>query len=116
VLLVGIIGNISAGILAGPMMVGYMRMIKTDDEGGKIEIGDVFKGFDDFIPALLAVLVGGIAVGIGFMLCIIPGLLVMAVVPPRLPGRRRRERTASTRSSAPGKPSRKTCSAPSCAR
>lgn len=81
VLLVGIIGNISAGILAGPMMVGYMRMIKTDDEGGKIEIGDVFKGFDDFIPALLAVLVGGIAVGIGFMLCIIPGLLIMAVVP-----------------------------------
>jgi len=81
VLLVGIIGNISFGILAGPMMVGYMRMIKVEDEGGKAEIGDVFKGFDDFVPALLAVLVGGIVVGIGFMLCVIPGLVIMAVVP-----------------------------------
>jgi hypothetical protein len=81
VLLVGIVSNISFGILAGPMMVGYMRMIKVEDEGGKAEIGDVFKGFDDFVPALLAVLVGGIVVGIGFMLCIIPGLLIMALVP-----------------------------------
>ena len=81
ILLVGIIGNISFGILAGPMMVGYMRLIKIEDEGGKAEIGDVFKGFDDFVPAMLAVLVGGIVVAIGFMLCIIPGLLIMALVP-----------------------------------
>lgn len=81
VLLVAIIGNVSFGLLAGPMLVGYMRMIKIEDEGGKAEIGDVFKGFDDFVPALLAVLVGGIAVAIGFMLCVIPGLLIMAVVP-----------------------------------
>jgi hypothetical protein len=81
VLLVGIIGNISFGILAGPMMVGYMRMIKIEDEGGKAEIADVFKGFDDFVPALLSVLVGGLLVAVGFMLCIIPGLLIMALVP-----------------------------------
>jgi uncharacterized membrane protein len=81
VLLVAIIGNISFGLLAGPMMVGYMRMIKIEDEGGKAEIGDVFKGFDDFVPALLAVLVSGLIVGVGFMLCILPGLLIMALVP-----------------------------------
>jgi len=80
-LLVVIIGNVSFGILAGPMMVGYMRLVRIEDEGGKPGIGDVFKGFDDFVPALLAVLVGGIIVGVGFVLCVIPGLLIMALVP-----------------------------------
>lgn len=80
-LLVMIIGNVSFGILAGPMMVGYMRLVRIEDQGGKAEIGDVFKGFDDFVPALLAVLVGGIVVGVGFVLCVIPGLLIMALVP-----------------------------------
>ncbi len=80
-LLTAIIGNVSLGLLAGPMFVGYMRLVKIEDEGGKASIGDVFKGFDDFVPALLAVLVGGIVVGVGFMLCIIPGVLIMALVP-----------------------------------
>ena len=80
-LLIGIVGGATAGLLTGPMMVGYMRMIKREDEGFKAEIADVFKGFDDFVPALLAVLLSSIIVGIGFMLCVIPGLLIMALVP-----------------------------------
>ena len=80
-LLIDIVGGVSAGLLTGPMMVGYMRMIKREDEGTKAEIADVFKGFDDFVPALLAVLVSSIIVGIGFMLCLIPGFLIMALVP-----------------------------------
>jgi uncharacterized membrane protein len=80
-LLVGIVGGVSAGLLSGPMMVGYMRMVKAEDEGGKAEIADVFKGFDDFVPALLAVLLSSIMVSIGFMLCILPGLLIMALIP-----------------------------------
>lgn len=80
-LLIGIVGGATAGLLTGPMMVGYMRMIKREDEGTKAEIADVFKGFDDFVPALLAVLLTSIIVGIGFMLCILPGLLIMALVP-----------------------------------
>jgi hypothetical protein len=80
-LLMGIVGGVSAGLLSGPMLVGYMRMIKTEDEGGKVEIADVFKGFDDFVPALLAVLLSSIIVSIGFMLCILPGLLIMGLIP-----------------------------------
>lgn len=80
-LLIGIVGGVTAGLLTGPMIVGYMRMIKREDEGTKAEIADVFKGFDDFVPALLAVLMSSILVGIGFMLCVIPGLLIMALVP-----------------------------------
>jgi len=80
-LLVGVVGGVTAGLLTGPMAVGYMRMIQKEDEGGKVEIADVFKGFDDFVPALLAVLLSSIAVSIGFMLCVLPGLLIMALVP-----------------------------------
>jgi uncharacterized membrane protein len=79
--LIAVVGGASAGLLSGPMLVGYMRMIKVADEGGKPEIADIFKGFDDFVPALLAVLLSSIAVSIGFMLCVIPGLLIMALVP-----------------------------------
>lgn len=80
-LLIGVVGGVSAGLLTGPMMVGYMRMIKLEDEGGQPQIADLFKGFDDFVPALLAVLLSSIVVSIGFMLCVVPGLLIMALVP-----------------------------------
>jgi uncharacterized membrane protein len=80
-LLVGIVGGVTAGLLTGPMAVGYMRMIQKEEQGARAEIADVFKGFDDFVPALLAVLLSSIAVSIGFMLCIVPGLLIMALVP-----------------------------------
>jgi hypothetical protein len=80
-LLVGIVGGFSGGLLSGPMMVGYMRMLKSEEEGGTPQIGDIFKGFDDFVPALLASLLGSIAVTIGIFLCIIPGLLIMALIP-----------------------------------
>lgn len=76
-----VISNISAGLLMGPLMVGYFRAMKKEEEGGKAEIGDLFKGFDDFVPALIAALLGGLAVFIGCMLCFIPGLLIMAIVP-----------------------------------
>ncbi len=80
-LLVIVISGVAFGLLTGPMMVGYMRMIKAEDEGGKANIADVFRGFDDFVPSLLAVLVASIIVSIGYMLCILPGLLIMALVP-----------------------------------
>lgn len=80
-LLVGIVGGVTAGLLTGPMVVGYMRLIQKEEMGHRAEVADVFKGFDDFVPALLAVLLSSIAVSIGFMLCVLPGLLIMALVP-----------------------------------
>ena len=63
------------------MVAGYMRMIESEDEGGDAEIADVFKGFEDFVPALVAVLVGFIIVLIGYVMCILLRLLIMAIVP-----------------------------------
>lgn len=80
-LLVIVISGVGFGLLTGPMLVGYMRMLRTEDNGGTIAFADVFKGFDDFVPSLLAVLLSSIIVSIGFMLCFVPGLLLMAMVP-----------------------------------
>ncbi|MDD2545766.1 MAG: hypothetical protein PHI55_05720 [Burkholderiaceae bacterium] len=79
--LVGIVGGMSMGLLYGPMLVGYMRMIDQETQGGQARLGDVFRGFDDFVPALLAVLISSIVVWLGFFLCFFPGLLVLALIP-----------------------------------
>ena len=56
-LLVVVVAGISAVLLVGPMMVGYMRMIERETRGEAVQIGDVFRGFDDFVPAFVAGLI-----------------------------------------------------------
>ena len=63
------------------MVVGYMRMIKAEDEGSNAEIADFSKALRTSCPPLVAVLVGFIIVLIGYVMCILPGLLIMAIVP-----------------------------------
>ena len=75
-LLVMVVAGISAGLLVGPMVVGYMRLIERESRGEAVQIGDVFRGFDDFVPAFVAGLISSLVVSLGFMLCFIPGLLV----------------------------------------
>lgn len=78
-LLVGVVGSISGGLLIGPMVVGYMRMIAKEAKGEKAQIGDVFRGFDDFVPAFVAGLISLLVLSVAFALCFVPGLLIMAL-------------------------------------
>lgn len=80
-LLVSFVGGATMGVLTGPMMVGYMRMIEKEVQGGKAEVGEIFQGFDDFVPALVAILISGLVASIGFFFCFLPGLLVVALIP-----------------------------------
>lgn len=82
--LVMAVSSISAGLLAGPMIVGYMRMIEREARGEAVQIGDIFRGFDDFVPGFVAGLISSLVVSLGFMLCFIPGLLIMALPPVAL--------------------------------
>ena len=78
-LLVGVVSSVSSGLLTGPMVVGYMRMIAKEQRGEAAQIGDVFRGFDDFVPAFVAGLISLLVVSLGLMLCFIPGLLILAL-------------------------------------
>jgi uncharacterized membrane protein len=63
------------GILAGPVFVGLIEIVRRAQRGEPVQIGDVFSRFDSFLPSLIALLLIGIAVCIGSFLLVAPGLL-----------------------------------------
>ncbi len=79
-LLAGIIGLVTLGILAGPMYGGLVKMvIRRVREKRPAEIGDIFSAMDQFGVLFLTTLVLGILIILGFVLCIIPGILLSTI-------------------------------------
>lgn len=62
-LVAGLLGAFTCGVLAGPLWAGLtmiiLRLLRKEFPAPKI--GDVFKGFDFFLPALLLVVVIAVA-------------------------------------------------------
>jgi len=83
-LVTSLLSGASFSLLSGTMQVGYMRMMDKRARGEPIELGDVFKGFDTFATSLALMILWGILLTIGFMLCIVPGLLVAPLGPVAL--------------------------------
>ena len=84
-LLAGLIGSVTCGICSAPLACGVyaMLLVALRDGSAKIEIGDVFKGFQKFLPALVSVIVLGlIQFAISSILSLIPliGLIASVVV------------------------------------
>ncbi len=75
-LLVGLVGGISFGICLGPLLLGYNRMVLAALRGEQVSPGDVFSGFDKFGQAFVLMLLMGLAIGVGFVLLVIPGLIL----------------------------------------
>ena len=61
-LIVGVLSSVTMGILAGPLLGGFFLMILRLLDGEKVEIGEVFHGFQYFLPTFLFTLVFGIAI------------------------------------------------------
>ncbi|MCA9685313.1 MAG: hypothetical protein KC457_24245 [Myxococcales bacterium] len=74
--LVALVGGVSLGICLGPLILGYNRMVLRAVRGEQVSPGDVFSGFDKFGPAFVLMLLMGLAIGVGFMLLFIPGLIL----------------------------------------
>src|SRR3989339_1997997 len=83
-LVILLINSCTGGLLYGPLMVGYYRALKKEEQGQTPELGDVFSGFDVFLPSFLVSLLGGIAVGIAACLCIVPMFFVLPIIPAAL--------------------------------
>jgi len=66
-------------IIQGPMIAGFHIFTIKKLTGRPAEFADLFKGFNYFVPTLVASLVIGLFVGAGTLLCIIPGLVVAAM-------------------------------------
>jgi uncharacterized membrane protein len=66
-------------ILQGPLMAGFHLAFMRKLVRGTVDIGDLFKGFNFFVPALIASLAIHVITFVGFLFCIIPGLVLAAM-------------------------------------
>jgi len=80
-LVLGVISFISLGILAPVTMAGYMHSILLmTREGREPRIQDIFSHMRLFLPLFLFGLVVFLGITIGFMLLVLPGILVILAV------------------------------------
>jgi uncharacterized membrane protein len=75
-----VVNSVASIVTQGPLQTGFHLFCAKKLYGRRAEVGDMFKGFDYFLPAFVAALLIGIFVFIGILLCIIPGLVVAAAV------------------------------------
>src|SRR3954451_22022008 len=66
-------------ILQGPLMVGFHIYCMKRLLGRPAEFADMFKGFNFFVPSLVASLIISLFVFGGSLLCVIPGLVLAAM-------------------------------------
>lgn len=66
-------------ILAGPLTAGFFYIILNRIRGKDFYIGDIAKGFEVFVAAVLADILISVFIGIGFAFLIIPGIIVSAI-------------------------------------
>jgi len=76
-LIMGVIDSV--GILHGSMAAGMHILCINKLVRGRIEIGDFFKGFNFFVPSLIALIITGIFTFIGTLACIVPGIVLASV-------------------------------------
>jgi len=66
-------------ILAGPLTAGFFYIIFNRIRGNSIYIGDISRGFNVFVAAVLADILISVFVTIGFTLLILPGIVISAL-------------------------------------
>ncbi|MDD5543851.1 MAG: zinc-ribbon domain-containing protein [Acidobacteriia bacterium] len=66
-------------ILQGPLIAGFYIVCARKVLYGRFEFGDLFKGFNFFVAALVASILIAIFTFIGTLFCIIPGLVLAAM-------------------------------------
>lgn len=69
---------IAALILGGPLTAGFFYIIFQRMRGKPINIGDLAKGFNFFIAAMMADILITVFVSVGFFFLIIPGIVISA--------------------------------------
>jgi hypothetical protein len=72
-----VVAVLSLGLVAGPVTVGFIEMVRRSRSGEPLAISLLFSRFDTFVSSLIALFLVGIAVAIGMMLLVVPGLLAL---------------------------------------
>ncbi len=66
--------------LMGPITAGIFLMTVNHMRGGDNPlIGDIFQAFQKYVPITLAHLILSMFLGVGFVLCVVPGLIIWGI-------------------------------------
>jgi len=81
IILVSLVFALLSGVplIQGALLAGFHYYFLKRMLGRNAEFADLFKGFNFFVPTLVASIVMGLFVFAGTLLCIIPGLVVAAM-------------------------------------
>ena len=81
-LIVGLGSSITGGLLSGPLICGYLWIILREmkEPSYTPEIGDVGKGFENFVNTFLVGIVGGLIAAVGGILCGVGVILTAPLV------------------------------------
>jgi len=74
-----LVNSVASVVTQGPLQTGLHLYCTKKLFRKQAELGDMFKGFDYFLPAFVAGLLIGVFVFAGTLLCIIPGLVVASM-------------------------------------
>jgi uncharacterized membrane protein len=74
-----LVNSVASIVTQGPLQTGMHLFCAKKLYGRRAELGDMFKGFDYFLPAFVAALLIGLFVFVGALLCVIPGLVVASM-------------------------------------
>ena len=74
-----LVNSVASIVTQGPLQTGMHLFCAKKLYGRRAELGDMFKGFDYFLPAFVAALLIGLFVFVGVLLCVIPGLVVASM-------------------------------------
>ena len=79
--------GITGGLLSGPLMGGYLWIVfkKMKDPSYTPQVGDIAKGFENFVQLLLVGIVAGIIASVGVIACGVGVFFTSALVILALP-------------------------------
>jgi hypothetical protein len=78
--IVGVLASVTFGIVAAPLVIGFIRIVRHRLRGQPAQLGDIFASMASFVSGLIVFVIIFVCVTVGMMLFVLPGLLVLVVM------------------------------------